>query len=109
MTQFAYDRLSHWQDKGAIITTHAGTRMNPHSGQYMLRRFLGKHPDMPRLTLHSMRHSFATSCINAGIEVSKVSAWLGHREVSTTYNRYVKPLLRDLQSEIDTIDAAFLA
>lgn len=110
ITSYAYDRLSLWREDGAlgaIVTTQQGKRMNPNSGHHMVYRFLGKHPELPRVTIHSLRHSFATACINAGVEVSKVSAWLGHREVSTTYNRYVKPLLRDLQSEVSVIDAAF--
>ncbi len=110
ITSYAYDRLSAWHEEGAIgaiVTTQRGNRMNPSSGQYMVSRFLDKHSELPHVTIHSLRHSFATACINAGIEVSKVSAWLGHREVSTTYNRYVKPLLGDLQNEVSVIDAAF--
>lgn len=110
ITTYAYEHLLEWrQESGPIVTTKRGTRMHPHSGQGMMQRIVAKYPKLPNVTLHSMRHSFATSCINAGIEVAKVSAWLGHREVSTTYNRYVKPLLSDLQGEVSIIDAAFNA
>ena len=65
---------------------------------------LVKKAGLERVTLASCRHSFATSCINAGIPVSTVSAWLGHCDVTTTYNRYVRPLLSDLHDGADAID-----
>ena len=36
------------------------------------------------------------ACIAAGVEVAKLSRWLGHCNVSTTYNMYVRPRLSDL-------------
>lgn len=110
MPDYACSAILSWREEastGAVITIRSGKRMDPTSGADMLKRFLAKHTELPRLTIYSLRHSFATACINAGIEVSVVSAWLGHREVSTTYNRYVKPLLKDMRREISVIDAAF--
>ena len=110
MTNYAYKRLSEWHkevSKNTAIITFQGKRMHPHTGSAHMRRFTAAHPELPAITLHSMRHSFATSCINAGVDVAKVSAWLGHREVSTTYNRYVRPLLADMQNVTSIIDAAF--
>ncbi|MEG2261155.1 MAG: tyrosine-type recombinase/integrase, partial [Raoultibacter sp.] len=59
--------------------------------------------------LMSLRHSFATASMRAGIEVSSVAKWLGHRDVSTTYNRYVRPMLANLHDDAGKINEAFLA
>ncbi len=110
MTRYAYERMKTWDcdaRSGPVVRSKQGNRMSPSTGQDIVRRIGKKHPELPRLTIHSMRHSFATACINAGIEVSRVSAWLGHEEVSTTYNRYVKPLLEDLKGDVDAIDQAY--
>jgi integrase len=40
-------------------------------------------PYHPRL-VHTLRHSFATMCINKGIPLAVVSRWLGHTSISTT-------------------------
>lgn len=62
---------------------------------------------LPHITIFSMRHSFGTACIDAGIEVAKLAKWMGHADVSTTYNRYVKPRLKDLKRDTALIDRAF--
>lgn len=42
---------------------------------------------------HSLRHTFATRCIETGIDVKCLSEILGHSDVSITLNRYVHPSL----------------
>ena len=43
------------------------------------------------LKFHGLRHSFATRCINKGIDVKTVSDILGHSKVEITMNLYVHP------------------
>ncbi len=35
---------------------------------------------MVRITHHDLRHLFATTCIEAGVDIPTVSRWLGHRD-----------------------------
>ncbi|MFM1737808.1 tyrosine-type recombinase/integrase [Akkermansia muciniphila] len=35
---------------------------------------------MPHVRIHDLRHFFATSCIEAGIDIPTVAKWLGHRD-----------------------------
>ena len=44
--------------------------------------------DVPRITLHGLRHTHATSAIRAGENIVAVSKRLGHAEVSITLNIY---------------------
>jgi integrase len=44
--------------------------------------------------LHDARHSFASALVLAGFDVATVAEWIGHRQASTTLDRYVKPLRR---------------
>lgn len=55
------------------------------------RRFksLLKKADLPSVNYHSLRHMFATNCVNAGFDVKTLSVILGHSSVETTLNRYV--------------------
>jgi len=43
---------------------------------------------LPNLTLHSLRHYFATQCLEAGIERKVVQKWLGHSNYRTTSDIY---------------------
>jgi len=40
---------------------------------------------------HALRHTFATRCIEAGVDVKSLSEMLGHANVNITLNRYVHP------------------
>lgn len=113
MTAYALDRMTAWgAGEGPVVTGRDGRRMSPYTARDRMAAVFGRgaiYDDgepVPRLTLHSMRHSFGTACIDAGIEVARVSKWMGHVDTSTTYNRYVKPKLADLEAEALTIDAA---
>jgi len=39
-------------------------------------------------TPHSLRHVFASVCLGNGVPITDVSAWLGHRNINTTYAIY---------------------
>lgn len=47
--------------------------------------------DIPRIKYHSLRHSFATRCIECNCDYKTVSVLLGHSNISTTLNTYVHP------------------
>lgn len=47
--------------------------------------------NIPSLKFHSLRHSFATRCIESNCDYKTVSVLLGHSNISTTMNLYVHP------------------
>jgi integrase len=90
--QRAYQKLQMqrsetWQQPGMVFT-------NEHGGYYCschLRRFfyrtLQTHR-LPSCTLHSLRHTFATLMINAGVHIKAISAVLGHSSITVTGDIY---------------------
>jgi integrase len=44
-----------------------------------------------KLTFHGLRHTFATACVAAGMDVATLSAILGHASASITLDVYVSP------------------
>ncbi len=44
---------------------------------------------LDRTNFHALRHTFATRCVEAGVDVKTLSEILGHSDVKTTLNRYV--------------------
>lgn len=53
---------------------------------------------LDRITHHDLRHFFATSCIEAGIDIPTVSRWLGHKDGGALAMR-VYGHLRDQHSQ----------
>lgn len=40
------------------------------------------------IDIHSLRHTFATNCLNKGVKIKTVQHWLGHSKMSTTTDIY---------------------
>lgn len=99
--QWLYDLyIRRGKPKGAVCTNYKGNRANP---QITAHRWLGytrKH-HLPHITMLNMRHSFATACLMAGIEISKVSRYLGHTSINTTAARYVRYKAADMVDDFD--------
>ena len=43
---------------------------------------------LPNFSCHSLRHTFTTRCVEAGINVKVLQRWLGHDDITTTLNIY---------------------
>ena len=88
---------------GAWIVNANGERLSPSTARKMWNRYLDAHPDLPRITLENMRHSFATSCLQAGMNIEDLSRMLGHSDINTTFRRYVKPDLANIRAGLAKI------
>ena len=54
-------------------------------------------------TMHTLRHTYATRCFEAGVNIKAISEQLGHTNVKTTYNIYVHLLEDTKVKEIDKL------
>ena len=82
---------------GAFILGADGQRISPSTAQKRWKRFLRENPDAAPVTIENMRHSFATSYLHAGGQIADLSLLLGHSNIATTMNRYVRPNVDDLR------------
>ena len=62
--------------------------MEPRAMQYRLKKY-AKECGIEGIHFHTLRHSFATRCVEAGFEVKSLSEILGHANTSITLDRYV--------------------
>ena len=58
----------------------------------VFKRFCSKHK------LHDLRHTFATICLQKGVNIKVLQSWLGHSSISMTLNIY-SHVLRDFEND----------
>lgn len=75
---------------GYILTNNDQKFIEPRTMQNHFKKALRKSSVSPA-NYHSLRHTFATRCIELGFDIKSLSEILGHASVSITMNRYVHP------------------
>lgn len=77
-----------WEDTvGRIFTSNTGGPMFPDSITKWFSEFIERN-NLPKVTVHSLRHTYASLMIADDIPIVIVSKQLGHAQVSTTANIY---------------------
>lgn len=60
------------------------------------------------ITIHSLRHTFATRCIESGISEIVVQKWLGHASITMTLDRYTHISEEFKSQEVDKLSYPFI-
>lgn len=58
------------------------------------------------INYHALRHTFATRCVEAGVDVKSLSEILGHADVSVTLNTYVHSSMSLKRRELEKLAAS---
>ena len=79
-------------NSGYFLTGSKTKYIEPRTMENKLKKATNK-CNIDNVHFHSLRHTFATRCIEIGFDVKCLSEILGHSDVSITLNRYVHPTL----------------
>ncbi|WP_086350723.1 tyrosine-type recombinase/integrase [Candidatus Enterococcus clewellii] len=71
---------------------------------YRLKKLIEK-TGMESFHFHTLRHTFATRCIENNIDVSSLSRLLGHTSVKLTLDTYTDSLWKKRKEAMETIDS----
>lgn len=71
-----------------VFTGSSEHYVEPRNYQYHFKEIL-KRNKVKKYKFHTLRHTFATNCIEAGMDIKSLSEILGHADVSITLNIYV--------------------
>ncbi len=72
------------------VMTGTNHFLEPRSCLARLKRLL-KRAGVREYTWHALRHTFATRCVESGVDVKSLSEIMGHSDVKITMQRYVHP------------------
>lgn len=81
--------------------------MEPRTLQYRFQKII-RETQIPHKNFHILRHTFATNCIEGGIDVKSLSEILGHSEVQITLNKYVHPSMDMKRRHMDVLSGFYV-
>ena len=71
-----------------VLSNAEGHCIEPRVMQYRFKKYIN-YAGVSEANFHALRHTFATRCIEAGVEIKVLSEILGHSSVNITLDRYV--------------------
>lgn len=77
-----------YKNNGYVLSTKKQQFCEPRLMQLKFAKMIDK-CGIEKANFHALRHTFATRCIEAGVDVKTLSEMLGHSDVKTTLNKYV--------------------
>lgn len=87
-----------------IAVSRKGTHpITSRTVQRVVKRY-GKQAELPKVTPHILRHTFAKNLVNSGVTLEKVAALLGHKSLNTT-RIYITPSLKDLEKAVAKVES----
>ena len=93
------------EHNGFVLTGCENKFVEPRVLENHFKKIL-KYCNIPETNFHTLRHTFATNCVEVGFDVKSLSEILGHANVSITMNRYVHPsmdLKRDNMNKLTNV------
>lgn len=76
--------------------------LEPRTMQYRFKEML-KEAGVSSRTFHTLRHTFATNCVENSMDIKALSELLGHSDVKITLNRYVHPTMDSKRKQIGAL------
>ena len=87
----------------AFILSGTPHYMEPRVLQFRFQKYVDD-CNLKDVHFHTLRHTFATRCIEAGVDVKSLSEILGHANATITINRYVHCSMDMKRKNLDKLD-----
>lgn len=94
-----------FHDEGYIICHEDGSVFSPTILYNRYKKFMQKHSDELRyLSLHKLRHTFASLSISYNMDIKALQETLGHADAMTTLNTYAHGYKKEKQKQANLLD-----
>lgn len=98
--------LRKWKssNEGSFYVSTCGAKpYDPRSYREWSKGYMKRNGVDKILKFHAIRHTFATTLIESGVDVKSVSSLMGHSDISTTLNLYVHPSEESKQKAVNKV------
>lgn len=107
LTDYVIDFCRRWEAKNSaayILTGKIDQYMEPRCLQYKLKQYT-KDCGLAGVHFHTLRHTFATRCVEVDFELKSLSEILGHSSPTVTLERYVHTSLELKRNNMNKLPA----
>ena len=87
---------------GSVLKQENGRPVEPRLMQIKFKKYTAE-CGVENINFHSLRHSFATRCVEVGFDIKTLSEILGHSDVKTTLNKYVHSSMEQKAKQMDLL------
>ena len=88
MTELAVSVCFNLGNGNGFVLTGSNQFIEPRAMQYRLEK-ITKECNLPDVHFHTLRHTFATRCVEVGFEIKSLSEVMGHSATGVTLDRYI--------------------
>lgn len=85
-----------------FILTNNGSFVSPRTFEYRYKKIL-RDNGIEEVNFHTLRHTFATRCVEADVDIKSLSEILGHADASITLNTYVHSSIELKRCQLEKI------
>ncbi len=90
-------------DTSFIIQGKSHPFSEPRTLQYAFKKCLLE-CGLSEINYHALRHTFATRCVEAGVDIKSLSEIMGHSNIKITLNNYVHSSLEQKKLQMDKLN-----
>ncbi len=91
-----------YKDNPYYVVSNTDSFISPRTYEFRFHKVLSK-CNIKQFNYHGLRHTFATRCIEAGVDIKSLSEILGHSSVSLTLNTYVHSSLEMKKIQLEKL------
>ena len=96
-----------WTPTGYVMTHPDGMPIDPDLATKGFTKLV-KHGSFPHLTVHGLRHTYASMALEAGIDHTDLCDHLGQASIKTTYETYAHVMPKRKKENADKVESALL-
>ena len=100
-------RLAENHKENLLFVNSQGNYADPKNANKFLKSTLKK-VDINDITTHSLRHTYGTRCIEAGMRAVALQRLMGHSDISVTMNTYVSVFNKYKEAELEKLNDYYL-
>ena len=91
-----------------LFLSPKGNLVDPRNANIALKKILKDNFNITDITTHSLRHTYGTRCIEAGMRAVALQRLMGHTDIGVTLNTYTSVFNKYKQTELNKVNEYYL-